>query len=369
MQKDNQERQHKTKAERARFLNVIYFIDSNRTHTFQLKLKWSLAIAATVASLILWSFMSTFLLIHESRESTSKSQRIRGLLATIFNYQTRYDHVYERSYPEEANQDDIAEAASESDEAGSELADKLEDQASESIAAKPSTPVEEPMSLAARSQPIVEESPSQVKEIQDFPPLEMVPEIPTPLLQFQLAHLSQDEEELVMEEVEPEAPVAADEPVQAVEKKKEESKTASKNAEESKADKAPPIAIEDIKSIHHEDQLEFKFALKNTDSPNLASGYVIGVAVFRDSNGHTLEIASPPNITKINSVPFSRLSRNHRFSIRYYKTKVLIFAKPEGKTGSFEEVSIIIGNAESQRREFVYNLKEEKMDAIRDMNP
>ena len=52
-----------------------------------------------IATLI-WSVLSSYLLFQSYQTDFSNSTRINNLLSTIFEYQTRYDRVYEKAYPQ-----------------------------------------------------------------------------------------------------------------------------------------------------------------------------------------------------------------------------------------------------------------------------
>jgi hypothetical protein len=284
--------QQRNKKERTRFLNVIYFIDSARTRTFKISLKTAFVLLGTIVVLICWSLISTGLLIQTTSESSDKSLRIRSLLATIFTYQTRYDNVYEKSYPEGG--EPILTATEEPDATTDESISDQND--------------EEALSLAAKTKPSA-------------------------------------------------ATVGA--------KPQPELRAATTSPTKEKPEEIPPIGIEKVEWATTEERLEFKFALRNQDSPNLASGYVIGQATFKPKSGPSQKILSPPNVALDDKVPLYKLSRNHRFSIRYYKEKLLPFVKPKGLEGHFESVRIVIGDKEGNRKEILYNLKKEEIDSVR----
>lgn len=92
--------QNRARNERQRFLNIIYFLDSHRTRTLKFTVK-SAGITLSILILLLgWSFVASFLLIQEYQVNSDLRVRTRSLLTTIFEYQTRYDEVYEKAYPE-----------------------------------------------------------------------------------------------------------------------------------------------------------------------------------------------------------------------------------------------------------------------------
>lgn len=63
-------------------------------------LSYSYAIVTSLVLTLLWSFIATGLLISSYQNNSQQTQKTQDLLVTIFNYQTRYDRVYERTYPE-----------------------------------------------------------------------------------------------------------------------------------------------------------------------------------------------------------------------------------------------------------------------------
>ncbi len=128
--------QNPHKANRKRFLNVIYFVDSNKTKTFKFSLRASYVAISLLVIMLFWSMFSTALLVSNYNRAAVRSQRIRNLLATIFNYQTRYDKVYEKTYPMKLHANDAATVTAVNKD--SEKADpESKPEATISLAAKP----------------------------------------------------------------------------------------------------------------------------------------------------------------------------------------------------------------------------------------
>lgn len=94
--------------ERQRFINIIYFIDSNRTRFFKVPLMTAYWAAGLAIFLVLWSCFGTGLLIRESWLAREGSGKTRLLLDALFQYQTRYDEVYEKAYAKDAVDQKIA---------------------------------------------------------------------------------------------------------------------------------------------------------------------------------------------------------------------------------------------------------------------
>ncbi|WP_141730884.1 hypothetical protein [Oligoflexus tunisiensis] len=107
---------------RKRYLNIIYFIDSKRTHTLKFSIKTGYLTVGTLGLLVSWSLVASLLLVREHGLNKELRARSRNLLSVIFNYQTRYDQVYEKAYPndghplhpsEKASEQQVAEAPEE----------------------------------------------------------------------------------------------------------------------------------------------------------------------------------------------------------------------------------------------------------------
>lgn len=86
-------------AGRQRQLNIIYFIDSSKTHTLTMSLnqfRWVLGVFLT---LLIWSAASIAIVVGLQSDKTSLEQRLQVALSTVFDYETRVDNVFEIAYP------------------------------------------------------------------------------------------------------------------------------------------------------------------------------------------------------------------------------------------------------------------------------
>lgn len=101
--KKNQNRSSKNKV-----VNILYFIDSNKTKTFKISLNKLYFTITTLIVLFAWSLLCTFLLYEKVTLTDYQENRITYLLGTIFQYQQRYDSIYEKSYPDTPKQFETA---------------------------------------------------------------------------------------------------------------------------------------------------------------------------------------------------------------------------------------------------------------------
>lgn len=256
---------------------------------------------------VLWSLISTILLINSYDRSSLQSQRVRSLLATIFNYQTRYDKVYEKTYPNDGSLPrplpqlsdyDKKQALADSDSNSSDSSDQ---DVSDNDAS---------MALAAKTTMQDDDNDIGDEEIDEL-----------------------DTEESAMEVSDSSDDTATD------------------------GNDKPPVKLDKYRLTQRGQKLSLEFAIKNLVRPQKANGYVIGFAKFIGIDGTTTTVSSPGNIKEGQKINKWKLPRSNRFSIRYYTKKNLVFDLPDKRGGTFESIKIIVGGKNNEPLEFMYNIK------------
>lgn len=91
---------------RKKELNIIYFVDANKTHSFRIPFKIVAVIITLFCITGLWSVLSGIWVYNKYQKSQSISDRLSQTLATIFDYQTKYNGVYEMAYPDKKDQEE-----------------------------------------------------------------------------------------------------------------------------------------------------------------------------------------------------------------------------------------------------------------------
>jgi hypothetical protein len=97
--------------ERTRYLNIVYFVESARSHTIRVNLtyaRWAVALAAIVA---VWSIGSLFWIGHLQYQSARTHDRLEQALTTIFDYQIKNEKVFDEAYPPESTNGYYSELA------------------------------------------------------------------------------------------------------------------------------------------------------------------------------------------------------------------------------------------------------------------
>ena len=294
------------KPNRQKFLNIIYFVDSNRTKTLKFSLNVGYVIFGALVATILWSMISTVLLVNSYNHSNKQSERVQNLLSTIFNYQTRYDSVYEKTYPA----DKIPKKLPELEDYDKKPEPLLSDGKAKSIETTANT-----ISLAAKPKPIAK---PEVKKAKEAP-----------------AKTTQESKRDSLNPVLP----------QRTSPEKEEQEY---------------VKLDKFSVFKEKANLKVTVAIRNQIRPKRAHGFVIGFARYIGLDGKTHTISSPPGFSIDQKVKRLDLPRTHRFSIRYYTKKTLLFDLPDKKGGTFESIKVYVHKKNSDKLEFVYNIKGDK---------
>jgi hypothetical protein len=297
---------NRPRSERKRYLNIIYFIDSKRTRTLKFSIKTGYLTVGTLCLLVSWSLIASLLLIRENGLNKELRSRSRYLLSAIFNYQTRYDQVYEKAYPNDG--DPLLPS-------GATVEDR--------IAALPAV------------------KPDDVNDEKPAAPFQTVVRPTPPTLAAKAL---------------PPAPESADEAGVPVPKEK-----VIANAMNQFPKNEPTLAIENFSSAIHDETLTIRFSLKNTNKGSKASGMVTAQARFFESgkDGVWLDTQSEGTESTGDTGDQDDPSSDVHFNIRYYKNKVFHFASPTKGAGLFTAVRITVKDEQGRSKEFAFHLTKE----------
>lgn len=83
---------------KSRHLNIIYFFDSKRTHSLKIPSTIFHIILTFVLMILIWTGVSAFLIYREGEEVSKLRAQLRDSVATIFDYQSKYDDIYDIAY-------------------------------------------------------------------------------------------------------------------------------------------------------------------------------------------------------------------------------------------------------------------------------
>lgn len=114
-----------TSSGRKRQLNVIYFVDSARTRSFNIPLGRLNVLLFLLAGMLTWSVASVGLMIWMARGQEDLALRLRQALATVFDYETRYDGVYDVAYPTGDKSGTVAKTVADTEPGATTSGDQL----------------------------------------------------------------------------------------------------------------------------------------------------------------------------------------------------------------------------------------------------
>ncbi len=306
---------NRPRSERKRYLNIIYFIDSKRTRTLKFSIKTGYLTVGTLCLLVTWSLVASLLLLREHGLNTELRSRSRNLLSVIFNYQTRYDQVYEKAYPNDGHPL-LPGGATVEDRIAALPKEAALDEGDDKTSMAQATNRPAPATLAAKVAP---------------------PPGPAPV-----------------------APVETEVPAP--------KESVISNVLEQSSQGEPTIAIENFSSAVHDETLTIRFSLKNTNKGNKASGTVTAQARFFESgkDGVWLETNAVATEGTVDTGDQDDPSSDEHFNIRYYKNKVFHFSSPTKGDGLFTAVRVTVKDEQGRTKEFSFPLtKEPKVQQTR----
>lgn len=82
-----------------RSLNIVYFVDANRTRSLSLPLKRVRWILAFGGGVLVWAGLATYWSVRQTRSLWLTQEDLRGARKVVFDYQARFDNVYDEAYP------------------------------------------------------------------------------------------------------------------------------------------------------------------------------------------------------------------------------------------------------------------------------
>lgn len=84
---------------RERQLNIIYFVDANKTRSIKLSISKAKLIGSLLVLTISWAFLATGILFYSSDRVDNLEVKLSQSLGVIFDYQVKYEDTYEKAYP------------------------------------------------------------------------------------------------------------------------------------------------------------------------------------------------------------------------------------------------------------------------------
>ena len=285
-----------TQVPRERHLNIVYFIDSSRTHSIRVNLMHARWLLAGAIGLSIWSFLSLAWIVSLGHVLNTTRSHLSSALSSIFDYQVKYDKIFDVAYPDAAQQGYYAE--------GSHLP-----------ANNPITPddraAEKAISDSLTSKDSVMANPS----LQN-PPITVTKDI------------------------------AATEAANAANAKSSANAVAAKYSDPTSMSDASEVKtgaldIRNSSLTKSSDKLNLEFDMINRESKHKAEGYVWAIIGLKLADGSIKNIVAPTTARLNGNGVVERPTSTYRFSIQRYKKKDFSFSAPASEGWSIASVKIV----------------------------
>ena len=105
------EKNQSPSSDRTRYLNIVYFVESARSHTIRINLRyarWAVAAGVVICG---WTIGSIFWIFSLQVQTGKTRDRLATALTTIFDYQIKNEKVFDVAYPTDATNSYYSELA------------------------------------------------------------------------------------------------------------------------------------------------------------------------------------------------------------------------------------------------------------------
>jgi hypothetical protein len=315
-----------------RRLSIIYFIDSAKTRSFSIPLGRLNVLLALIFLIFSWSIASIFVIGWLGQEQLALSARLRASLATIFDYQSRFDNVYELAYPPASHTQDIGLDPAPSGLRAEDYAEHMPADLSHS-AAPAASAVSEVAAASASSTPTAS---------------------PAPVPQGAPASVpSADHAAASQTTASSSAPAATAPPPAAA-----PAKSAEAPDSRSTAVAEVPVTVGNAVLEKAPNGVSLHFELANRSSRTRAEGYIWAVAEFVGDDGQKYFIGSPRELKLNSNGEPSNPEKATYFGIKRFKKQSFQFPVLKGRSGTFTAVRIGIMDLSGEGRR-LYRLSTE----------
>lgn len=86
---------------KSRYITLVYFVDAARTRSIRIPLRFFRFLCFSLSVLFLWGFGSGYAVYLVLSENQHMSELYKSSMRTLFEFQTRYDQVFEKVYQDQ----------------------------------------------------------------------------------------------------------------------------------------------------------------------------------------------------------------------------------------------------------------------------
>lgn len=315
---------------RKRKLNLIYFVDSARTKSLSIPLGRLKVLIACQLFLLAWSVGSIGAIVWLLRGKIELRTQLEDSLTTIFEYESRYDRVYDIAYPADMKPDTTPIAGT-----GASKDFATDQKLPVPTAADTTRPVEtkKPAAsdMAANDLKLKTTAPTTTAVAASAA-------APVPKSDTATARANQ-KPVTVVPSVAKEQPAVAATPADS-ESKSEPKPSKASDAAKSKKDLEVLISITNPVIEPKVNELELRFDLTNRSGQARAEGYLWAVAEFQTVDGRKVFLGAPSEIDVNESGEPRNPQLSASFGIKHYKKKSFSFPYSKQSPGIFTAIRI-----------------------------
>ena len=303
--------------DRTRYLNIVYFVESARSHTIRINLRYARWAIGAAAIVVAWAAGSIFWIASLRWQVEETRERLESSLTTIFDYQIKNDKVFELAYPVDATKSYYSEAA--------QLASN-----------NPTTETKVQTPAADLTKPAVNTPTSDIKPAGSS----AKPDSTATVAKVE----AKPTEATVKSDVQPSQAPVASQPGLLASAATTQAQPVTKivdNAAAKPAEVAGSLLdISGTKLARIGNRIELVFDINNR-RPERASGYIWAVATFSGQNGKTMYSGAPNHLQlESTSGKIKSFKSGYRFAIQRYKKKDFEFKTPASKDWKLTKVTI-----------------------------
>jgi hypothetical protein len=98
-------------AERNRYLNIVYFVESARSHTIRINLRHAKYAVGAAIAVAVWALSASVWIMILRHDLSQIKERLESSLSAVFEYQIKNEKVFEIAYPADSTNSYYSETA------------------------------------------------------------------------------------------------------------------------------------------------------------------------------------------------------------------------------------------------------------------
>jgi hypothetical protein len=350
-----------------RQLSMVFFIGRGRAHTYRVPLVFVYAFVIGLSSVVVWGISSIGLVSYYSQQNQWLEQQLNLTRDIVFKYQTQYENIYERSYPNVSQQESDRALDAATAQIEGENRPKQEEIAAAKVGTIDSVPADaegDEDSLPTMDNRLIAEAEAraQAAEIAALDAQRKAEE-------ERVRKLAEDEKAkaaatAAATKAEEKASEAQSAPVAAIEK----TATATAPAQQVTPIQPPApvqataaaarsgqlgqrdVAVRNLKLIPNASGVDVNFSIQNSSNIPKAQGYMYVIGKFVTTTGRTQFVAAPAGIdVNINSGEARQATQGESFSVARGRPAKFSLTSPVGDVGRFVEVQIVLTDRDGKQ--------------------